>query len=243
MADDFKGIWDDPTLLAVDAAIEGKSRETWKARNYIGASSIGHECERKLWYNFHHPQSPDIPASGLRAIQDGYESESRMIKRLRAVPGIDLRTIGERGRQIGFSDLNDKFKGHIDGLIHGLIQAPETWHIWEHKAVNEKKQRKLDKLKSDHGEKNALEKWDYIYYCQAILYMHYFELTRHYLTCDSPGGRSTISVRTEANERLAQVLIAKAARIIKAKTEPPRISDDPSWYICKWCDNQERCHS
>ena len=37
-------------------------------------------------------------------------------------------------------------RGHCDGLIQGgLKEAPQTAHVWEHKAVNETKFKKPEK--------------------------------------------------------------------------------------------------
>jgi hypothetical protein len=221
--------FEDPTLLAVDAALMERTNSQPK-RTYLGFSQIGEQCERKLWYGI----QPDIPrapisAQGVRAIMDGFHGETIMANRLRMVPGIQLHTHDENGQQWGFTDLEGKFAGHMDGAVLGLLQAKKTWHVFEHKQVNEKKFNELKKLKSD-GEKTALERWDFVYYAQAVLYMSYSGMTRHYLTCATPGGRDYTSVRTDANEKLAQALRMKAKRIIDAKQPPTRINDDPAFY-------------
>jgi hypothetical protein len=37
-------------------------------------------------------------------------------------------------------------------------------------------------------------------------------------------------------------LKARAERVIKANEPPLRISNDPSWFVCKMCDFHEHCH-
>jgi hypothetical protein len=37
-------------------------------------------------------------------------------------------------------------------------------------------------------------------------------------------------------------LIARAKRLIFADRPPERISEDPSFYLCRWCDHARRCH-
>jgi PD-(D/E)XK nuclease superfamily len=160
---------------------------------------------------------------------------------LRLVPGIELWTHREDESQFGFEDFGGRFKGHIDGVIRGLFQAPKTPHIWENKSVNDKKFKLLQKSIAEKGEKNALKAWDPIYYAQGVIYMHYFDLTRHYLTVTTPGGRDIASCRTEANPAYAEALREKAKRILNAAQQLARISDNPSWHECKWCPFWETC--
>ena len=232
----------DPTLAAVDREMEARARRQPR-RDYLGFSSIGHPCSRKLQYDLRATEQQSHDAATLKRFEDGHRGEALMASRLRMVPGIRLWTVDpETAGQIGFSDFGGRFKGHADGVIQGLIQAPETPHVWEHKATNERKQAKLAALKIELGEKNALAAWDEVYHAQAILYMHYANLTRHYLTCSTPGERTTVSVRTNADPEAALKLIDKARRILDAKYPLARISNSPEWWQCKWCEHREQCH-
>lgn len=230
----------DPTLDAVDAAIE--SAQDVSPRAYIGMSSIGEPCSRKLWYRFRFALVSRFDALTIKRVDDGHAGEALQAERLRMVTGIELRTEDEVGNQFGFSLLGGHLRGHMDGAILGLLQAPKTWHVWEHKQVGEKKFEQLKKLKELKGEKEALKAWDEIYYGQAITYMAASGMTRHYLTCSTPGGRDTISVRTNADRSAADRLFAKAQRIIDSAEPPDGVSLDASWYQCKLCDYAELCH-
>jgi hypothetical protein len=231
----------DPTLEAIDRAIEAKENSA-AHRGYLGMSSVGHSCERKLWYDLRWITKAKFDAATLKRFADGHHGEDLQAARLRLVPGIELHTVDpSTGRQFAYSDHNGHFGGNMDGAILGLIQAPKTWHVFEHKQTSEKKQAELAKLKAGN-EKAALQAWNPIYYAQAVLYMRYSGMERHYLTCSSPGGRHTISVRTEPDVALALRLIAKAERVINAPQPPSRISDKPDWWECRMCDHAPVCH-
>jgi len=233
----------DPTLDAVNAAIEVRGNAE-KARPYLGMSGIGRECRRQIWYDFRWCSESTFDAATLRRFEDGHRTEDLEADRLRLVEGIELITTDPRtGNQIGFVDIGGHFRGHADGAIKGLIQAPAAWHCWEHKATNDKKQAELAKLKADKGEKDALRHWDPVYFGQGVLYMHYSGMARHYLTCSTPGGRHTISVRTNANEQAALALIEKARQIIQSPEPLERLSESPEFYKCKWCQHQAVCHA
>ena len=232
----------DPTLEAVDRALEARSAAE-PQRGYLGMSSIGDECSRKLWYNFHMCGRKNAESCMIRIWDGGHRGEDLMSERLRMVDGIYLETIDPRtGGQFEVRDIGGHFSGHCDGIINGILKAPKTQHIWEHKEVEESSFAKLNKLKIEVGEANALKEWHPIYYAQAVLYMHYFGITRHYLTVTTPGGRDYTSCRTHADSYEAKKLIKKAERIISAPSPLDRLSDNPSWYECKWCDYLEHCH-
>lgn len=231
----------DPTLDAVDAAVE-RTANAELLRPYLGMSGIGHPCARKSWYDFHWCSAKRLQAETIYKFDDGNHGESVMAARLRMVNGIHLQTHDLNGKQFGFADINGHFRGHLDGVIKGLLQAPKTQHVWEHKQVEDAKQAKLEKLVAQN-EKEALKQWDIIYYAQAILYMYYSELTRHYLTCSSPGGRRTISVRTDESTKEAKTLIKKAEHIIASDVPVDRMTNDPAHFMCKsFCDHADLCH-
>lgn len=231
----------DPTLEAIDRAIE-KRAGAEKPRPYLGASSIGKPCERQLWYGFRWAQSPQFPARVLKMFADGHHGEDVQAERLRLVDGIQLWTHQEDGRQFGFKSHAGHFRGHYDGVISGLLQALKTAHVWEHKQSSEKVQKDLQRAIEKNGEENALAAWNETYYAQAQIYMDATGLTRHYLTCATPGGRHTISVRTPLNPEAVARLKSKAHRIITSDREPMRLHTDPARLDCKWCDYSGICH-
>lgn len=211
-------------------------------RQYVGASSIGDKCERKLWYAFHRAaEAQPTGAKGILAANDGHRSEDVAAAYLRQIPGIELWTKKENGEQYGFVDLGGKFRGHLDGIIKGIPLAPKTPHVWEHKAKNQKLYDALTKLKEKLDIKEVLKNWDYLYYCQAVSYMHYFNLTRHYMTVSLPGFREVQTIRTDANPELAKYLIEKAERIINGVRAPHGISTNPAWFECKFCKFNHIC--
>lgn len=231
----------DPTLAAVDRALEERARAE-KPRPYLGASAIGHPCERKLWYSFRWALFVEFSAKVLKMFADGHQGEDVQADRLRMVKGIRLWTHQEDGTQYGFRSHWGHFRGHYDGVLEGLLQAPKTSHVWEHKQSSENVQVRLERAIEQHGEENALAVWNPTYYGQAQIYMDATGLDRHYLTCASPGGRHTISVRTKRDPKVVEQLKRKAERIITSEREPVRLHTDPARTECKWCDYAGICH-
>lgn len=234
----------DPTLAAVDRAIEAKENSGWLAPS-LSMGDIGNPCDRAMFYGFRWAGEPaPFPADVLKRFADGHHGEALQAARLRLVDGLTLwdRDPNRDDRQFAFDDCGGHLQGRIDGVIIGLLQSPKTLHVWEHKQVEEKSQRKLERLKEERGEKHALFAWKPMYWSTAQLYMHYTELTRHYMTVATPGGRHTISVRTDYEKHYAEQLAARANQIVNATRAPPRISEDPTWHECRWCRSYAICH-
>ena len=232
----------DPTLEAVNRAVENASAARPKKAPVLDASSIGEQCERKIWLSWRMAKVEQFSAESLYRFEDGYHVESVMANRL-AMAGINIKTVDTNtGYQFAISAVDSHLKGRIDGLIDGLIQSPKTVHVWECKAANDKKIAELVKAKAEHGEKDALKAWDQTYYAQAMIYCHFMNVTRHYLTVSSPGARNTISVRTNADSNYAQMLIEKATRIKNAQELPVGISTDATNFKCKFCNFYDLCH-
>jgi len=225
-------IQEDPTLIAVK---QYKELERDDPRDYLGASSIGDECARKVWYGHNRQQEFDWQ-SKLR-FDDGHRSEAVMAHLLRGVPDLELWTEDENGNQFGFED--GSFKGHIDGVIRGLLHAPKTTAIWEHKCTE--KFNDFRNIKRKHGSKHALENWNEVYYVQAQIYMHYFDLKRHYLTVSSPGCRDFDSAWTEYMPDIAAKYIDRAHKIVDAKEPPPRAYNSETFFKCRMCSFAEEC--
>jgi hypothetical protein len=233
---------EDPTLAAVDRALEER-RNAEPARPYLGMSIIGKECERELWLTFRWVGREVSDAVTLKRFEDGHRGEDLQAERLRLVPGLELHTHDPNtGGQFAVEDCGGHVKGHMDGAVLGIIQAPKTWHCWEHKQVGEKKQTELLRFKTKLGEKDALFAWNPVYYWQGQGYMGYTGMTRHYLTAASPGGRHTVSVRTDYDEAAFLRLRAKARRVVFGARPPMGISADPTFYKCKWCAFHAHCH-
>jgi hypothetical protein len=207
-------------------------------------SSIADPCSRKLWYGLNSNEDPEpFAASTLRLFEDGHRGEDVIVSYLRMVPGLQVHVRDpETGSQFHVEDFEGRFAGNLDGAVLGLLQAPTTWHVFEAKICNEKKFAKLKALKAELGEKQALQAWDPIYYGQAISYMSYTGMSRHYLVAGTPGVRELASVRTNADPVYAAELRSKAERILDARFPPAKVSNDPSWYQCRFCQWHAKCH-
>lgn len=235
----------DPTLRALEMAVERNYKN--QDRDYLGASLIGDPCARKIWYQYNKFPRPTPSHVGILAAQSGDYAEAATTERLRLIAGIELHTHDGNGKQYGWVSHGGKMRGHYDGLIRGILQAPKAIHIWEHKDKDHKKFSDFQNKKQEFGEKKALKNWNEIYYGQAQINMHFTRLDgkqidRHYMTVSYAGGRKYDSCRTEYDPEYAAMLVDRAHKIIEAKIAPPKINEKPDFFLCKFCDFRNICH-
>lgn len=231
----------DPTLAAADRALEERANsEPGRLRPHMGCSGVGQKCARRVWSSFRWVDLETLDAASIKRFEDGHAGEAMQAARLRLVPGLTLSTETEDGKQHAVVDPEcPHLRGSMDGIIKGLLQSPRTAHVWEHKQVNEKKQAALRNFIVTKGEKDALEAWDYTYFAQAQLYMQLGGFERHYLTCSSPGGRETVSVRTERQPVKAKAMLSWARGLVSAAHPPERMPKGA--FECKWCPFAATC--
>jgi hypothetical protein len=235
---------DNRTLRAIDALIEEENSRKEKISYRLGMGVLGEDCLRKVYYQFRGVSMEQMQAKTLRIFKDGHAQESEMAGYLKLLPGITLydRDPNDPTKQIACESCLGHLKGYLDGMICGILEAPETWHVWEHKCVNEKKFNELNELKISLGEKDALKAWNPVYYTQGMMYCYYQNVSRHFLTVTTPGGRDWTSSRTNENRNFAKMCEDKAVNLIFDNSIPERISSKPEAYACKFCNFKGVCH-
>ena len=212
-------------------------------RTYLGASIIGRACERALWYDFRWCSPRTFDGRMMRLFEAGHQGEARMIAELRAI-GIEVHERDPRtGQQFGFSEpaAGHHLRGHLDGLARRVPEAERAGHVVECKTHNAKSFAAL--------VKEGVERSKPAHAAQMQLYMHWTREAWGKDGCDRAlyiaENKDTSELYVERlryDAEQAAALIAKAQRVIFAQTPPPRLSDDPSWYECKFCDHHAVCH-
>jgi hypothetical protein len=228
----------DRTLLLCDRRLE-EVEATTPERPYLGMSSIGTSCARRLWYRFRWVRRTPFRADQLKKFRDGHMAEAMVVRQLQQCEWLDVIAHDEHGEQREYRDFAGHFLGHQDGEITGIIEAPKTPHCLEVKATE-----KMDELKQciiEHGEKDALRHWWPEYYGQAQCYMGYGDYTRHYLVVCSPGARDWISVRTDFNATVFNSLRERADYIIFTERPPERLCPKDTHFEAHWCEHAPVC--
>ena len=203
-------------------------------RPYLGASIIGHSCRRYLWLSFRWALKSKFEGRLLRLFGTGHREEPRIIEELRAIGckvwEADLVT----GEQFEITDCNGHFRGHLDAKAEGLPESPMTVHVLEFKTHNTKSFKDV----SAKGVRTSKP----MHWAQMQVYMYKEKLDRAMYIAVCKENDDIYTERIELDAHAAQDLITKANTIICMDEPPPRASEDPSWFECKWCDMHPICH-
>lgn len=217
----------------VDAALVSRRQQENK-RDYLGASIIGHDCERHIQYQYTGVEE-EFTGQKLRIFERGHQMEN-MAKDFLADAGFIIADYDENLEQFGFKD--NGFEGHIDGNITDspiVLVVPPA--IWEHKALGSKYWKALDK--------NGLREEFPNYYAQIQVYQAEMNILNPALfTATNSDTMEMYHELIEHDQAYAKMVIAKAHRIIKDTKEgrlSPRAFSKPGDMGCKFCSFSKKC--
>jgi hypothetical protein len=199
-----------------------------QARDYLGASEVGEPCLRRLWMRWRWCEHDEIEGRILRLFDTGEREEERVLAELEALG----YTVAERQFEVVFA--HGHGKGHIDAGVLGLEEAPKTWHVVDVKTA---KAKKFDEIL-----KKGVDAVYPKYIAQVQIYMGLTGMERAALifVCKDDDRLHMERFHFERGE--FDRLMKKAQSIVESPEPPPRISDDPAWFECRYCEMRELCH-
>lgn len=224
----------------IDAALYRK-REAQERRAYLGASAVGGPCERQLQFELAGAPYERQPDGRILRIFDRGHTGEELSKAWLSDAGYRITQRNQRtGELFGFTQLDGRFRGHVDGVI---IEAPDGFAVpalWEAKFLGGKAFREIEKI--------GLKKAKSTYWAQLHVYMAYLDLT------DNPALFSATNADTceqlhlliPFDAEVAQEMTDRAVRIVQATDAGellPRPFKDKTYFECKFCAFAERCWS
>lgn len=206
-------------------------------RKHLGASIIGRECKREVWYKFRWAKKETFEPRMLRLFGRGHREEPEFIRLLRGA-GVTVYDAGENGENkeaMRISDHDGHFGGTPDAVGTNLPGLPEDMAVLlEFKTFNYDQFQKLKK------DKLMRAKW--VYYIQMLIYMEKHGLTLGLFMAVCKDDDEIYYEYIHANPEIAQTNIRLAGTLIHSETPPRRISESPGWYECRYCSFLAICH-
>lgn len=233
---------------AIDAALIAERAAT-PPRAYLGASRLGHVCERALQFELvgaPKDDGADFNGQQLRIFAIGHALEELAGRWLR-VAGFDLRTRRGDGEQFGFSVAQSRIRGHVDGILAGGPAIPGLAYpaLWECKTMNAKNWR-------DTVAKGLVVAKP-VYAAQIALYQAYMEGSIPGISANpalfTAINKDTAELHHELvafDAALAQSVSDRAVRILQATDAGellPRIAREAEFHECQMCPWARRCWS
>jgi hypothetical protein len=221
-----------PISVALNALIDANVvRE--ETRGYLGASAVGHECLRRIQFDW--MCDPRHPARLRDVFDRGHYFEQRSREHLirsgfKFAPDDRLR----------FTALEGMLSGHADGI---LLSGPKIRDIsypalWEHKAINAKGWRSLDR--------DGLSKTYPQYAAQVSLYQHFLGVSENpaIFTAVNADTCERLHILVPYDAGLTRATIKRSETVIEATRAGellPRFTVNSDNWKCRLCGHHERC--
>lgn len=202
-------------------------------RTHLGASIIGKKCMREAWFHFRWADREFLEGRMLRLFHRGHNEEKVFVDLLRRM-GAQVWTHDDAGRQFRVEAFGGHFGGSMDGVAAKLPELDPTIPVLlELKTHNDKWFKALQK----QGLIGAFPK----HYKQAQAYMHLANL-KWCLYCAVNKNDDQLWIHFFSYDpQIGHQLMARAESIIFGQGLPPRISETPAWFECKFCCMREVC--
>lgn len=250
-------------------------------RSHLGASELGEECWRKLWYGFRWTKREVFDGRMMRLFNVGHSAEPRFVAYLRGI-GFEVR---EHSQQLWYSQELNEYKildwdddllggtgsflpvdssyhvaqakergqelkqfrvsgalGHYGGSLDGLAKPPAKYEISEDIIISLSFKTNNTGSNYEKVSKEALSKAKPKHWAQECQY-GYKKGIRYCLYMIENKNDSDITIKIiELDWNYGAQLEKKAETIIFSKEPLARISDNPSFFNCKFCHQKGICH-
>lgn len=258
------------TMRAIDAAIEADGGAAFRGwlkkvlphigdayrdkeegfRGHLGASVLGEECGRAIWYGFRWFTKPTFPGRILRLFNRGHLEEGRIIAQLLMI-GVQVLQQDANGKQFRIAWADGHAGGSGDGMVLGIPDIPADVLVLECKT---------------HGEKffvelaGKLPDWrNYVagvgpftgkgvkaskpeHYIQMQLYMRKmgYTMALYIAVCKNTDDQymEIITLQPE----LADQYLDRGEKLVWLDAAPSKINQSPGFFKCRFCDHRPVCH-
>ena len=223
---------DSELSLSINKLIEEAARIVADPpRDYLGPSGVGHVCARRIQFDWQCEPEHAVRLRDIFARGHFHERQARAHLRRAKFRFAPRRRLG--------TALGGLFRGNADGVLLGGPKSCDFKFpaLWEHKALNAKGWRSVNK----HGLKDYPQ-----YFAQIALYQEYLELTDHpaLFTVTNADTCERLHLLVPFNIELAQQSSDRAVMIIEATRAGellPRFTDNKQDWRCTVCEHYDRC--
>lgn len=221
--------------LKVDVDAWCVKEYTDEHRNHLGASLIGKECAREIWYDFRWVNKEPFDGRMLRLFQTGHIQEGRFITYLRGIGCQVWEVDPQTGKQFRIYGVQNHYGGSADSV--GILPYfPDLPILLEFKTHNTKSFTHLV-----NKESVVLSKPQH--FSQMSSYGKHYNFRYGLYVAVNKNDDDIYYELVELDWRQAYDLTSKAQDIITSQVPLQRISNNPSYYACKFCSKSNICHN
>lgn len=215
-------------------AEDAYSTDNTPFRNHLGASLIGRECPRELWYSFHWCVLNRFDGRMLRLFNSGHLMEPKIVASLEMI-GCEVYQFDEHGKQFRVTGHRGHFGGSLDAVAIGIPDLPDgVPALCEFKSHGDKS---FIKLKAD-----GLVTAKFEHFVQMQIYMNHYKLDHGLYVAQNKNTDEIYAEIIQRDESVYKRYLDRSVMIIDSVEPPPRISTTPGFFKCRFCDFQQICH-
>lgn len=202
-------------------------------RSHLGASILGRECGREVWYSFRWVTRKKFPGWLIRLFNRGHLEEPRFVALLKMI-GCTVWQFDQEGNQFRIKGYRDHYGGGLDSVLRGLPEMPNENVLGEYKTHNDKSFAKL--------ENSGVQVSKPEHYVQIQQYMGFYNLNWALYLATNKNDDKLYAELVPFDEVNYGQYQHRAVFIVDSQSPPPRISNSPGWYKCRFCDHKPVCH-
>lgn len=205
-------------------------------RWHLGSSLLGRDCSRYLWYVYRWCHHKKHDGRQQRLFQRGHLEENRFIEYLKGI-GCETWNETEDGKQFRISGV----MGHYGGSLDGILRLPARYGIDCAAFLNEFKTQGTG-AKFTALKKNGVKVEKYEHFAQMCQYGRKYEFKYAiYMATNKNDDDLHIEV-VKLDWAIGEEMEKKAAFIIMKQEPPTKLSENPTYRDCSYCDMAGICH-
>lgn len=199
----------------------------------LGASSIGNECLRALWFDWRAYARKPFNGRMLRLFRTGHLQEDRIVADLKAA-GLQVFEKDSQGKQFEFTDPTGHLVCKVDGVVKGVPESAEKPHVLEIKTHNQTSFNSVVK----HGVQKSKE----THYVQMQTGMWLSGITRALYVPLCKNDEQYDVQRIKTDRAVQRAVENKVIKLVEARLRPAGVSDNRDSFACKFCDMSGVCY-
>lgn len=199
-------------------------------RIYLGMSSLGDPCLRKIFLQWRFARLPKFSSRMLRLFDRGHLEEFRFVHYLRAAGHKVIEKDPKTGRQWEYIEQSGHVKGHSDGIV--VIDGIRI--LTEMKTHSNKSFMPVRRT-------NDLQLSKHEHFCQMQKYMSCEGLDYGLYMAVNKDNDALHMELIEKDQPTVDWINERTAELLTVEIPPEGISQDPNFWRCSMCDFHGIC--
>lgn len=227
----------DDILNAISYKAKARQEDEFPFRHHLGASILGHSCERYLFFTFRWVKLPDFSSRTLRIFERGHQEEDRMIALLRDI-GMVIETVDpDTNEQIRAKGL----PAHIGGSMDGVLHVPAN-HVGTYGTIMPLECKTHNKNSFGKTFGKDLHVSYAQHYTQGNIYATAMG-SSHFMYIGLNKDNDSLDIQFPTVDTISANIYINRGRNVIHTDSVTRLAKTEEKWRCKMCDFKELCYS